>query len=278
MTKDYADEKAINREYWDALVEVNASMEDEDGYDISGFLAGGRDLHPIELGELPDVDGLSLLHLQCHFGMDTLILARKGARVTGLDYAPAAIGKARWLAQQAGIDARFVEGDLYAAPTLIEGPFDAVFVSWGALCWLPDIQGWAKIVADFVKPGGWFYLAEGHPIAFTVDDEDPDGPVRIRYPYFHKPEPLRFTSTTAYADNKTELEVTETREWNHPVGEVVTSLIEAGLQLSFLHEHPELPWRAMPYLVPGKPRQYQMPDDRPNIPLAYSLLATKPAT
>ena len=273
MTSDYSDEKDINRRYWDALVPVNADTE---GYDVKGFLAGDRDLHPIELRELPDVSGLSLLHLQCHFGMDTLVLARKGASVTGYDYSPAAIEKARWLAAEVGIDATFIEGDLYDAPNLIDGQFDAVFVSWGAINWLPDIQGWAKVIAHFVKPGGWFYLAEGHPMAYAIDDEDPDGPVTVRYPYFHKPDPLRFVTTTAYADNETQLEETENHEWFHPVGEVVTSLIDAGLRLEFLHEHPEITWRAMPYLVPGEPGQYRMPDDRPNMPLSFSLKAVKP--
>jgi SAM-dependent methyltransferase len=276
MTSDYSKEKDINRRYWDALVAVNADTEGNDGYDIKGFLAGTRKLHPIELRELPDISGLSLLHLQCHFGMDTLLVARLGAKVTGFDYSSTAIEKARWLAVEAGIDARFVQGDLYEAPDLIDETFDAVFVSWGAINWLPDIQAWAKVVAHFVKPGGWFYLAEGHPVAYTIDDEDPDGPVTVRYPYFHKPEPLRFQTTTAYADNETKLEVTENHEWFHPVGEVVTSLIDAGLRLEFLHEHPEITWRAMPYLVPGEPGQYRMPDDRPNIPLSYSLKAAKP--
>jgi SAM-dependent methyltransferase len=276
MSEDFADLKAINKKYWDALVAVNSDTEGNDGYNVKAFLAGEGDLHPIELAELPDVAGLSLLHLQCHFGMDTLKLARKGARVTGFDYSSAAIEKARWLAGEVGIDATFIEGDLYDAPDLIDGQFDAVFASWGAINWLPDIQAWAKVVADFVKPGGWFYLAEGHPVAYTIDDEDPDGPVKVRYPYFHKPEPLCFQTTTAYADNDTQLEVTENHEWFHPVGEVVTSLIQAGLRLEFLNEHPEITWRAMPYLVPGAPGQYRMPDDRPNIPLSFSLLARKP--
>ena len=278
MTSNYAKEKDINRRYWDALVAVNADTEGNDGYDVKGFLAGTRQLHPIELRELPDISGLSLLHLQCHFGMDTLLLARMGAKVTGYDYSSAAIEKARWLADEAGIEARFVQGDLYDAPDLVDGTFDAVFVSWGAINWLPDIQGWAKVVAHFVKPSGWFYLAEGHPVAYTIDDEDRSGPVTVRYPYFHKPEPLRFQTTRAYADNETKLEVTENHEWFHPVGEVVTSLIDAGLRLEFLHEHPEITWRAMPYLVPGEPGQYRMPDDRPNIPLSYSLMAVNPNT
>ena len=276
MSRDFADQKAINKEYWDALVAVNADTEGNDGYNVKGFLAGEGDLHPIELAELPDVAGLSLLHLQCHFGMDSLKLARKGARVTGFDYSSAAIEKARWLARETGIEATFIEGDLYDAPDLVDGQFDAVFVSWGAINWLPDIQAWAKVVAHFVKPGGWFYLAEGHPVAYTIDDEDSDGPVTVRYPYFHKPEPLTFQTTTAYADNETPLEVTENHEWFHPVGEVVTSLIQARLRLEFLHEHPEITWRAMPYLVPGAPGQYRMPEGRPNIPLSFSLLAVKP--
>ena len=277
MANDYSKEKDLNRRYWDALVAVNADTEGYDGYNIKAFLQGERDLHLIELSELDDVAGLSLLHLQCHFGMDTLMLARRGARVTGFDYSTAAIEKARWLAGKAGIDARFIQGDIYQAPALIDATFDAVFVSWGALCWLPDIQGWARVVAHFLKPGGWFYLAEAHPVMNTIEDENTDETVRVRYPYFHKPDPIRFDTQTAYTDNRTALAVTETHEWIHPIREVVTSLIDAGLRLEFLHEHPEITWRAMPYLVPGERGQYRMPDDRPNIPLSYSLKAVKPA-
>lgn len=278
MTEDHGDKKDVNRAYWDALFAVNAAADTPDGYNVSGFLAGETDLHPIELGELPDLDGLSLLHLQCHFGLDTLRLARKGASVTGLDFSEPAIEKARWLAGEAGIEASFVHGDFHDAPKLIDGAFDAVFCSWGTVSWLPDIKRWAEIIAHFLKPGGWFYIADVHPTMLMMEDEDPEGPVRVAYPYFHKPEPLRFESSVAYIDNETKLAVTETYEWNHPIGEIVTSLIDAGLRLDFLHEHPEITWMAFPFLVPGRRGQYRMPDDRPNFPLSFSLKATKPVS
>lgn len=163
MTCDYSDEKDINRRDWDALVAVNANTEGNDGYNVKEFLAGERDLHPIELRELPDVSSLSLLHLQCHFDLDTLTLARKGATVTGCYYSSATIEKARWPATRLGFDATFIEGDLYDAPDLISGQFDAVFVRWGAINWLLHIQGWAKVMAHFVKLGGWFYMERDIP-------------------------------------------------------------------------------------------------------------------
>ncbi len=184
-SSDYAEEKAVNREYWNQLVHINAGSEGHDGYNVAGLLRGERPLHAIEEAELGSVAGLSLLHLQCHFGVDTMILAQKGALVTGLDYSPDAITKARELAGKAGLDATFVEGDLYEAPSLIEGRFDLVYTGWGALNWLPDIERWAEVVAHFVKPGGAFYIAEWHPALATLDDERKDGPATVAYSYFH---------------------------------------------------------------------------------------------
>ena len=263
-----------NRARWDELAAIN---RDSAMYDVDSFRRGTRDLHPLELAEMGSVDGLDLLHLQCHFGLDTLVLARKGARVTGLDFSTEAIATARRLADEAGIDARFVEGDLYDAPKLIDGRFDMVFVTWGTICWLPDILAWARIVADFLRPGGRFYFADAHPYIQTFDDTDPDGPMRVRFPYFHKPEPLLFEQVSAYADPHARTVNTRTFEWIHGVGEVVTALIDAGLRLDFLHEHAEIVWQAFPYLVQGEDGQYRIPADRPQVPLSYSLQASKPA-
>jgi SAM-dependent methyltransferase len=226
------------------------------------------------------VDGLRLLHLQCHFGHDSLMLAQRGATVVGLDFSPPAIAAARTIANEIGLAdrARFVEADLYDAPTAIPeaGAFDRVYVTWGALCWLPDIAGWARIVAHFLRPGGSLYLAEGHPAALVLDDQAPqtDGRPGFFVPYFHS-EPLDFDDPTDYADSTARLTNSVTREWIHPLGSVVSSLIAAGLRLDWLHEHDAVTWRMFACLTQGEDRLYRWPD-KPWLPLAYSLQATKP--
>src|SRR5690349_12956971 len=166
--------REANRANWDERVGVHLA---QGGYDLSALRAGRGQLHEIEEKELGDVRGLRILHLQCHFGCDSLTLAQRGAEVVGLDFSRAAIGAARNLAAELGLtaQARFVEADLYDAPAAVAGPasFDRVFVTWGAISWLPDIAWWARIVAHFLKPGGSLYLADGHPSALVFDDAAP---------------------------------------------------------------------------------------------------------
>src|SRR4030088_2657118 len=169
-----AEWRAANRANWDERVRVHL---DGPGYDLSGLRAGRRRLYAIEEAELGPVHGLRVLHLQCHFGRDSLTLAQRGAEVVGLDFSPAAIAAANTLAAELGLSgqARFVEADLYDAASAIpeSASFDRVFVTWGAITWLPDIARWAQVVAHFLKPGGLLYLAEGHPTAFVFDDMTP---------------------------------------------------------------------------------------------------------
>src|SRR5512136_2825848 len=133
-------------------------------YDVAGFKAGKNSLKSVELAEVGDVGGKRLLHLQCHFGMDTLSWARLGARVTGVDYAPQAIDLARELAREAGLEADFICASIYDLPERLTGTFDIVFTSYGVLCWLPDLPAWGRVIAHFLRPGGIFYIADGHPI------------------------------------------------------------------------------------------------------------------
>jgi SAM-dependent methyltransferase len=272
-----ADWRALNRANWDERVAVHLGPR---GYDLTGLRQGRRRLNAIEEAELPDVAGRRLLHLQCHFGADTLTLAQRGAAVVGLDFSTEAIAAARALTAELGLtaQARFVEADLYDAPAAIAEPaaFDAVFVTWGALCWLPDIAGWARIVAHFLKPGGWLYLAEGHPVAMVLDDAAalPDGRPDLFVPYFHT-APMQFDDATDYVDDAARLANSRTCQWIHPLGRVVTSLIEAGLRLDWLHEHDAATWRMFACLTEGADGQFRWPD-RPWLPLSYSLLATKP--
>lgn len=243
-------------------------------YSIEDFLNGGDVLCGIEAAEIGDVSGLSILHLQCHFGMDTLSLARRGATVTGLDFSANAVGEARKLAAHAGLEARFVEGNLYDAPNLIEGQFDRVFVTWGAINWLPDVFRWAEIVAHFLKPGGSLYLAEGHPVAECFDQVGEE--IKPAF-YWRTPqsEPLSFDEEISYAGTEP-IRNTRTYEWIHPISDVLNALIGAGLTIKRFTEHETLPWKLFPMMVPAGDSLFRLPDHIPVFPLSYSLDAAKP--
>jgi SAM-dependent methyltransferase len=270
------DWRALNRANWDERVPIHLAAPI---YDRAPLLAGLARMNAIEEVELGPVRELRLLHLQCHFGHDTLILAQRGATVVGLDFSPPAIAAARALANELGVAdrARFVEANLYDAPQAIPEPssFDRVYVTWGAICWLPDIAGWARVVAHFLKPGGSLYLAEGHPSALVLDDAvpQPDGLPGFFVPYFHC-APLVLDETSDYADANARLINARTCQWIHPLGAVVTALISAGLRLDWLHEHDAVTWRMFTCLIEGSDGLYRWPD-RPWLPLAYSLQATR---
>jgi SAM-dependent methyltransferase len=270
------DWRALNRANWDERVPIHLGAPI---YDPAPLRAGRARKNAIEETELGSVDGLRLLHLQCHFGRDTLILAQRGATVVGLDFSPPAIAAARALAARLGLAdrARFVEADLYDAESAIAEPasFDRVYVTWGAICWLPDIAGWARIAAHFLRPGGALYLAEGHPAALVFDDAvlRPDGRPDFFAPYFHS-GPLVIEDATDYADPDARLTNARTCQWIHPLGAVVTALISAGLRLDWLHEHDAITWRMFTCLIEGADGLYRWPD-RPWLPLAYSLWATR---
>ncbi len=270
--------QTANRANWDERVGVHLGPR---GYDLTGLLDGRGRLDPVAEAELPPVLGKRVLHLQCHFGKDTLTLAQRGAEVVGLDFSEPAVAAARDLTTRLGLSAqaRFVQADLYDAPAAVADPagFDLVFVTWGALGWLPDIRRWAEIVAGFIKPGGAVYLAEGHPAALVHDDEAPQasGHPGFWLPYFHT-GPLVFNQSTDYADPTACLTNSTTFEWIHPLGDVVTALLTAGLRLDWLHEHDAVTWQMFKCLVRGPDRLFRWPD-KPWLPLSYSLLATRPA-
>jgi len=269
MTDDYS---AINRAHWDEVTPIHARSP---FYDVAGFLAGQSSLRPLEVTELGDVSGRTLLHLQCHFGMDTLSWARRGAIVTGLDFSPEAIALAESLRAQTGLPARFVCADLYDAPRVLAGPFDIVFTSYGVLVWLPDLARWAQIIAQLLRPGGTFYIAEEHPIA-NVFEEDADGVLRATYPYL-SPEPLISEDEGTYTDRNASVTQRRTVQWLHPLSEVVGSLLAAGLRIEFLHEFPYCMYRKFPSLRQGADRFWHWPAGQEMIPLLFSLRARKPA-
>lgn len=275
---DHGPSYAVNLQLWEAWTAVHATG---DFYDLDGFRQGGIRLRDEEVEALGDVRGQTLLHLQCHFGIDTLSWARLGATVTGADFSPAAIRLAREIATDLGLhDARFVESNLYDLPAALDETFDIVYTSRGVLGWLPDITGWARVVAHFLRPGGRFYISEVHPVAQAFENEGvAPGELRLAYPYWEHRDPLIFDVQGSYADPSADIGVQHEHGWDHGLGEIVTALIDAGLRLEWLRESPELDWGA-DFLVetaPGSGR-FRLPADvKGEIPLMFSLLATKPS-
>jgi SAM-dependent methyltransferase len=266
---------AANRRNWDERAAIH--LENRTGfYQIDRFKAGEDILHPIEAEEIGDIVGKRLIHLQCHFGLDTLCLARRDAVVTGLDFSPTAIVAARRLASELQIPAEFVESDVYAARERLTGTFDMAFVTWGTICWLPDISRWARIVASLLGAGGVLYLADAHPSALIF--EEIEGRIVPNYPWRVSPDkPLLFEEAHTYTGDATELVERRNYEWIHPLSDIVTALIEAGLQLQFLHEHERLPWKLFPSMVPDGDRLFRLPQSAVPIPLSFSLMARKPS-
>jgi SAM-dependent methyltransferase len=262
-----------NRALWDERTPIHAASK---FYDLESFKAGGVRLRDYELEEIGDVRGKDLLHLQCHFGIDTLSWARLGARPTGIDYSKRAIDLARSLAEELGLDARFVHSTVDDLPDNLEGDFDIVYTSRGVICWLVDLRRWAEVIAHFLRPGGIFYITEGHPIMWVLDDDEGATKPRLKYPYFSRPEPLKFPTQGTYADPAAHIEQPFEYGWVHDIGEVVTSLADAGLRIEFLHEFPFVDW-PLPFVEQHDDGKWYLPADQEGeLPLFFSLKASKP--
>ena len=263
-----------NRRNWDERAAIHA--QNRTGfYPIDRLKAGEDILQPIEAAEIGDVAGKRLIHLQCHIGLDTLCLARRGAIVTGLDFSPTAIAAARALASELGIPAEFVESDVFGARERLNGSFDLAFVTWGTICWLPNIERWAQVVASLLAAGGVLYLADAHPSALVL--EEIEGQILPHYPWrVSADKPLIFEDAQTYTGDATELVEKRNYEWIHPLSAVITGLIEAGLQLEFLHEHERLPWKLFPSMEPDGDRMFRLPETAVPIPLSFSLMARNP--
>lgn len=270
MTTD-AERIDANRENWDERVPIHVASS---FYDVAGFRAGRNTLHPFELDELTDVAGNDLVHLQCHFGMDTLSWARLGAHVTGLDFSEAAMQQARALASELNIEADFVTANVYDAVDALEHrQFDIVYVNMGSLVWLPDVPAWANVVAQLLRPDGRLYMLDGHPLSEVLADDT----LTVENGYF-SPEAITWDEGGSYADPNAVFEHTRLYAWSHPIGEVVTSLANNGLHINFLHERDYAFFQRWPFLEPHADGTYRMPGGMPTIPMTYSLMATKPNT
>ncbi|HET7481824.1 MAG TPA: class I SAM-dependent methyltransferase [Actinomycetota bacterium] len=261
----------VNRERWDELSPLHA---DSDYYDVEGFKAGGIRLSDYEIEEVGDVTGKSLLHLLCHIGTDTLSWARLGARVTGADFSEEAVAVARRLATDVGIDARFVASDVYRLGDVLDEKFDIVYTSRGVLGWLPDLDGWAEVVADLLDPGGIFYITEIHPIAQVFDEQPGASQLKVTFPYFTTEDPVPILTQGSYAARDAEVKNKLEFGWPHGLGEVATALVRAGLRIDFLHEFPFTYWDK-PFLTEVGPGRWGMPEDKGEMPLMFSIKATK---
>jgi SAM-dependent methyltransferase len=271
--------REANRALWNAWTRVNLQS---DFYDVEGFAAGrGRDLDPIARAGPGDVRGKSLLHLQCHFGMDTIRWARHGAVVTGVDFAEEAVAAARVLAARVGSAATFVHCDLYDLPANLEGRFDIVFTSHGVLGWLPDLDRWAAVIAHFLAPDGIFYIVEVHPILQIFDDHRAEPDLRLLYPYFHGPEPVREEIAGCYSAPDAPFTSVQ-HVWLHTLSDVIGALLRAGLRIEAFQEYPFLGWPFFPWMERGADGWWRLPDDprlpagRGSLPLMFSLRARGP--
>jgi len=257
-----------NRRLWDEWAKLHVKSE---MYAHESFLRGRNSLNALEMGEVGDVRGKTLLHLQCHFGHDTLSWARLGAAVTGMDFSPEAIEIARRTAEELNLPARFICCNLYDLPDHLDETFDVVFTSYGVLTWLPDVRAWARIAARYVKPCGTFYMAEFHPFSMVFNDEA--GQVEQRYPYFNEGA-IVLPAQGSYADREADVHGL-TYEWAYPMGDVLTALIEAGLRIQFVHEFPYTTYQAFPWLEQRADGNYYPRPGIPSLPLMFSVRAVK---
>jgi SAM-dependent methyltransferase len=261
-----------NRALWNAWTRLHV---DSAFYDVEGFKAGRETLGAIERAALGDVRDKTLLHLQCHLGLDTLSWARQGAKVTGVDFSDEAIGAARTLAGELALPARFVRSDLYDLPGALDGRFDIVFTSHGVLSWLPDLDRWAGVIAHFLQPGGTFFILELHPFAAIFDDDRKEPELRLLYPYFHGPEPIRCERVGSYAVPDAPMRSVE-HVWLHTMGDILGSLIRAGLRIEAFSEYPYLTWALFPWMERRPDGMWQVPAavGSRSLPLMFSLTAS----
>lgn len=255
-----------NRLTWNAKVKSHSKSE---MYDLEGFKKGKLSLSKYELEAFPDIRGKTLLHLQCHFGQDTLSWSRLGARCMGVDFSEEGIKLAKSLNEELQLDAKFVCCNVLETSKFISKTFDIVFTSYGVIGWLPDLKPWGKMIAQRLKPGGIFFIAEFHPLVWMFDYLK--HPPELRYGYMQE-EVIYEEYEGTYADNSAKI-ISKEYGWNHGLGEVVSALTEAGLHIEYLNEHYETPYNVLPNLVKTENGMFTMADKL--YPLIFTLKATK---
>ena len=258
----------VNKDTWNKKVAIHTAS---DFYDVDGFRKGKSALNKFELEELGEVKEKSLLHLQCHFGLDTLSWSRLGAKCTGIDLSNEAILQAQKLNDELDLDAHFIESNLYDVPKNVEGKFDIVFTSYGVVGWLPDLKTWGEIIASKLNEGGFFYMIEFHPIVWMFDYMET--PPKLKYPYL-KGKVIYEEYKGTYTDMDADI-ISKEYGWNHGLGEVITSLTDAGLQIEFLHEFEKSPYNSFPEMVKTKEGMFVLKENQRMFPLLYSIKAIK---
>jgi len=258
--------KEINRASWNRVTDVHLNAV---FYDLNGFIKGKSSLNDIELGLLGDVKGKSILHLQCHFGQDTLSLGRLGAHVTGVDLSDKAIQRARELAEKTNIEAEFICCDIYDLPKRLNKQFDMVFTSYGVIGWLPDLNKWGAVISKFLKPMGTFVFVEFHPVLWMFDKNFD----KIGYNYFNAGAIVE-TETGTYADREADF-TQEYVMWNHGLGEVISGLRDNKIEIASLNEYDYSPYNCFNHTVEFEPKKYRIKHLGNKIPMVYSIVGIK---
>lgn len=263
----------IIRQNWNERTPIHATSS---FYNVDGFKSGDITLTKTEIEEMGSVVGKSLLHLQCHFGMDTMSWSRLGANATGVDISDNAIELARELNDELALNTRFIRSNIYDLPDVLDEQFDIVYTAIGALCWLPDMAGWAQIVARYLKPGGTFYILDGHPVFHIVEPvETTEGNHEFRplNSYFPNPEGISHPGG-GYSYTGSETIASPSHEWQHSMSEIVNALIDSGLQIQFLNEFAVSQYRALPGMSRHKDG-WRLDRHHGSIPFMFSIKATK---
>lgn len=264
-----------NRRLWDQWTLVNLAEESDYQEQLAQFARGGSTLPEVVREEVGEVGGKSLLHLMCHIGLDTLSWARAGAAVTGVDFSALAIQKAQCLSKESAVPAEFICADIYRLTETLDQKFDIVFTSTGVLIWLPDLTQWAQVITHFLKPGGIFYIYDGHPLRQVLLPSRVDAFGKlVQVGYFGRAEPVCCHEQGSYANPNAD-SIHTTYYWPHAIGEIVTALCEAGLRIQFLHEFPKIIETGQ-VLVSGAAGQYEVqPVHHIQIPNSFSIRAAR---
>lgn len=257
---------SINKQAWNDKTDVHIASE---FYDNEGFLKGKSTLNAIELELLGDVSEKRILHLQCHFGQDTMTFARMGASAVGVDLSDKAVQRASEFANQLNLDATFVCCDIYDAPKYIDEKFDIVFTSYGTIGWLPNLEKWAQVISHFLKPDGQFVMADFHPVVWMYDNDFKE----VFYSYFNI-EPIVEEESGTYAETKADLQ-TKSVGWNHPISEILNSLLQSGLELKQFNEFDYSPYNCFTEMEEFEAGKFRIKAFGNKIPMVYSILATK---
>ncbi len=256
----------INKQSWNNRTDTHIASE---FYGLDAFLNGKSSLNDIELQLLGNIQGKTILHLQCHFGQDTISLSRFGAEVTGIDMSDKAIERADQIARRTNSNANFICCNIYDLPNHLDKQFDIVFTSYGTINWLPDLDKWARIVATYLKPGGKFVIVEFHPVVWMFDDNFEN----VGYRYFNS-GPIRETENGTYADRTANISQ-ESITWNHGLSEVINNLIKEKLEIISFEEYDYSPYNCFNNTIEFEPNKFRIKHLGNNIPMLYSIVAKK---